>query len=74
MNKWVDYSSKYGLGYTLTNQSVGVFFNDQSKILLNSNGHDFHYMESQSNEKYDTCSLHHLTDFPKPLIKKVTLM
>ena len=34
VNKWVDYSSKYGLGYTLSNSNVGVFFNDQSKILL----------------------------------------
>jgi len=54
VNKWVDYSSKYGLGYTLSNSSVGVFFNDQSKILLNANGHDFHYMESVPGEKYDS--------------------
>ena len=54
VTKWVDYSSKYGLGYTLSNSGVGVFFNDQSKILLNANGHDFHYMEAIPNEKYDS--------------------
>jgi hypothetical protein len=32
--KWVDYSKKYGLGYTLSNGSCGVFFNDATKMLL----------------------------------------
>lgn len=35
VRRWVDYSSKYGLGYILSNGSSGVFFNDNSKILLN---------------------------------------
>jgi polo-like kinase 1 len=33
VKKWVDYSSKYGLGYLLSNGSSGVFFNDSSKII-----------------------------------------
>lgn len=37
VKKWVDYSSKYGLGYLLSNGFVGVFFNDSTKIVLNSN-------------------------------------
>ena len=36
VSKWVDYSSKYGLGYLLSNGSTGVFFNDATKIILNS--------------------------------------
>lgn len=32
--KWVDYSSKYGLGYLLSNGATGVFFNDATKITL----------------------------------------
>ena len=32
--KWVDYSKKYGLGYTLSNGCCGVFFNDATKMLL----------------------------------------
>ena len=35
VKKWVDYSSKYGLGYLLSNGSSGVFFNDSTKIVLN---------------------------------------
>ena len=30
VRKWVDYSNKYGLGYQLSDGSVGVLFNDHS--------------------------------------------
>ena len=30
--KWVDYSTKYGLGYQLTGGNVGVLFNDKSSL------------------------------------------
>jgi len=33
--KHVDYSSKYGLGYILSNGCYGVYFNDASKINFN---------------------------------------
>ncbi|CAD8126970.1 unnamed protein product [Paramecium sonneborni] len=34
VKKWVDYSSKYGLGYLLDNQQCGIYFNDSSKMLM----------------------------------------
>eukprot|EP00826_Nyctotherus_ovalis_P021209 TRINITY_DN16802_c0_g2_i4.p1 TRINITY_DN16802_c0_g2~~TRINITY_DN16802_c0_g2_i4.p1 ORF type:complete len:314 (-),score=48.97 TRINITY_DN16802_c0_g2_i4:541-1482(-) len=36
IKKWIDYSSKYGLGYVTTKGCVGVFFNDFTKIALHS--------------------------------------
>jgi polo-like kinase 1 len=36
IKKWVDYSSKYGLGYLLSNNATGVFFNDSTKIVLDN--------------------------------------
>jgi hypothetical protein len=33
VKKWIDYSSKYGIGYALTNGFCGVYFNDSSKML-----------------------------------------
>ena len=36
VTKWVDYTSKYGLGYLSCNGSVGIYFNDSSKIILSS--------------------------------------
>ena len=38
VKKWVDYSSKYGLGYLLSNGCTGVFFNDSTKIVIDSDG------------------------------------
>lgn len=38
VSKWVDYSDKYGLGYQLCDNSVGVLFNDSSRLILLANG------------------------------------
>jgi len=38
VKKWVDYSTKYGLGYLLTNGSTGVFYNDSTKLILDPKG------------------------------------
>ena len=45
VKKWVDYSSKYGLGYKLSNNSYGVLFNDSTKIVLHPNMFHFDYVE-----------------------------
>jgi polo-like kinase 1 len=45
VKKWVDYSSKYGLGYLLSNNATGVFFNDSTKIVMDPNGKTFYYYE-----------------------------
>ena len=77
VKKWVDYSSKYGLGYLLSNQATGVFFNDSTKIIIDPNGHTFYYYERKAvstSEKQDVMQTYNLTDFPKDLQKKVTLL
>ena len=37
IKKWLDYSSKYGLGYITTNNCTGVYFADNAKIILHPN-------------------------------------
>ena len=74
VKKWVDYSSKYGLGYLLSNNSTGVFFNDSTKIVLDPDGFNFIYYERRTSDKKDIGSGHTLTDYPKDLQKKVTLL
>lgn len=74
VKKWVDYSSKYGLGYLLSNGSTGVFFNDSSKIVLDPKGHNFNYIERRVSDKQEIVSSHTLSDYPKELQKKVTLL
>lgn len=34
VSKWVDYSDKYGFGYQLSDDTIGVIFNDLTKLLL----------------------------------------
>ena len=74
VKKWVDYSSKYGLGYCLSNEATGVFFNDSTKICLDPNGFHFDYMERRSADRQDIGREYNLTDYPKELQKKVTLL
>lgn len=38
VSKWVDYSDKYGLGYSLCDNSFGVLFNDQTRLILCEDG------------------------------------
>eukprot|EP00462_Mataza_sp_D1_P019146 CAMPEP_0175139226 /NCGR_PEP_ID=MMETSP0087-20121206/10782_1 /TAXON_ID=136419 /ORGANISM="Unknown Unknown, Strain D1" /LENGTH=729 /DNA_ID=CAMNT_0016422207 /DNA_START=89 /DNA_END=2278 /DNA_ORIENTATION=+ len=76
VNKWVDYSNKYGLGYLLSNGNAGVYFNDSSKLILHKNGTTFEHIPRRSSsantaptrEKLD------LENYPPSLQKKVTLL
>jgi hypothetical protein len=38
VKKWVDYSSKYGLGYLLSDGTTGIYFNDSTKMMLDESG------------------------------------
>lgn len=75
----MDYSSKYGLGYLLSDLSAGVFFNDSTKVVAESSGNQFYYYErkaiaSNGNEKQDVLSQYSFANYPKELQKKVTLL
>jgi polo-like kinase 1 len=74
VKKWVDYSTKYGLGYLLSNGSVGVFFNDCTKIILNGSKEYFEYIERRASDRVDIMSCYTLSVYPKELHKKVTLL
>ena len=41
VKKWVDYSSKYGLGYLLSDGTTGIHFNDSTKMVLDHSGSYF---------------------------------
>ena len=67
--KWVDYSDKYGFGYQLSDDSIGVSFNDLTKMILLADGNTLHYIDKQSNEHYHSKSV-----YPLELAKKVKLL
>lgn len=69
VSKWVDYSDKYGLGYQLCDNSVGVLFNDSTRLLLTCNGENIQYIERDGTEHFHT-----LKNFSESLTKKVTLL
>lgn len=43
VTKWVDYSNKYGFGYQLSNQNVGVLFNEGTHLSLCDQRKTVHY-------------------------------
>ncbi|KAL1773020.1 serine serine/threonine-protein kinase PLK1 [Sigmodon hispidus] len=51
-DKWVDYSDKYGLGYPLCNNSVGVLFNDSTRLILYNDGDSLQYIERDGTKSY----------------------
>lgn len=67
--KWVDYSNKYGFAYQLSDGSMGVNFNDQTKLILLPDQVSMHYIDSSSKESYYTVQV-----FPSDLEKKVKLL
>ena len=85
ISRYVDYTSKYGLGFLLNDGSAGVYFNDSTKIILSQDGNIFQYIERRKasssesskvpNQELDpTVHIYSLTSYPSHLQKKVTLL
>mmetsp|Transcript_29603 Transcript_29603/g.64366 ORF Transcript_29603/g.64366 Transcript_29603/m.64366 type:complete len:891 (+) Transcript_29603:69-2741(+) len=72
--RWVDYSSKYGVGYVLSDGCTGVYFNDSTKMTLAPDGCAFDYITRRTQEKPEQRTTHTLDDYPIDLKKKVTLL
>jgi hypothetical protein len=77
--RYVDYTSKYGLGFLFNTGSAGVYFNDSTKIVLSADGTVFQYTERRrrsdcSNLSEHTSQKHLITCYPPELQKKVTLL
>jgi polo-like kinase 1 len=54
ISKWVDYSDKYGFGYQLSDDSIGVSFNDLTRMVLLPDGQNMHYIDKNGLEHYHT--------------------
>ena len=73
--RYVDYTSKYGLGFLLNTGSAGVYFNDSTKIIQSPDGAVFHYFERKRKHGSDSPSqIYDIHSFPPELQKKVTLL
>ena len=69
--QWIDFSSKYGLGYQLTNGAIGLHFNDNSKIISTSSGDKVEYRFKNSDKEMTV--IYNLDSFPNEMKKKITL-
>ncbi|CAL1535570.1 unnamed protein product [Lymnaea stagnalis] len=45
VTKWVDYSNKYGFGFQLSSDALGVLYNDTSRIILAPDGRSIQYYD-----------------------------
>ncbi|CAJ0568947.1 unnamed protein product, partial [Mesorhabditis spiculigera] len=70
ISKWVDYSDKYGIGYQLCDNSVGVLYNDSSKLVLDAAGNNMQYVEKDDREEYYMMN----REMPRAMEKKLTLL
>jgi serine/threonine protein kinase len=76
VTRWVDYSNKYGIGYLMADGSIGVHFNDSSKIIRSADENTFEYIERKSSgaPSSPVREKHVVQHYPEPLKKKVTLL
>jgi len=80
VERYVDYTSKYGLGYLLSDKSSGVYFNDSKKAIVEAEGDKFQFIERKkssdeaSSRTEPSIASHSLSNYPDSLEKYVTLL
>ena len=62
--KFVDYSNKYGTGYLLSNGFCGVYFNDNTKIILNPISNVFYYKKNIPKDITSSIECFNMINFP----------
>ncbi|GJE85129.1 Pkinase-domain-containing protein [Phanerochaete sordida] len=71
---WVDYCNKYGMGYALTDGSVGVHFNDSTTIVLSADKIHFDYISSRRQGSVYVRKNYTVSEHPEDLKSKVYLL
>ncbi|KAL7667930.1 hypothetical protein ACOME3_008654 [Neoechinorhynchus agilis] len=69
ITRWVDYSDKYGLGYQLCDDSVGIIFNDNTRLIQPVIASSRLQYVDRDGLEYAVC----MDAFPEVMFKKVTL-
>ena len=72
VKKWVNFSEKFGLGYTLNDGSLGILFIDRTKIVLSNFGITFHYFSTEDGRS--CVEMHNIINYPPGLEKKVKIL
>lgn len=69
ISKWIDYSNKYGFGFQLSDRSVGVLFNDSTRISYSSDRSRLDFQDSSGK-----MSSHSVAALPAYLMERLTLL
>lgn len=67
--KWMDFSSKYGIGYLLSNGSSGFYFNDGTSLILSSNKKRGHFFQPGEENKKILVRESFIADNPKDAVR-----
>lgn len=75
VTKYADFSDRYGMAYMMNDGSIGVHYNDSTKMVLQPDG-SVEYLERKKSPggAFDKHQLYSLTSFPESLQKKITLI
>ncbi|KAE9410055.1 kinase-like protein [Gymnopus androsaceus JB14] len=71
---WIDYCHKYGMGYAMTDGSVGVYFNDSSSMVLSADKRHFDVVSVRRNGSVYVRKSYTVDEFPDDLQPKVYLL
>eukprot|EP01133_Synstelium_polycarpum_P016784 gene16784-19961_t len=75
IEQFADFSNKYGLGYSLSNGSIGAYFNDSTKVISFIDTGIAHYMEHAKGTEGDGRRILEINEnHPHDTQKKVTLI
>ena len=69
ISKWIDYSNKYGFGFQLSDRSVGVLFNDSTRISYSGDRTRLDFQDSTGKT-----SSHSVNALPAYLMERLTLL
>ena len=69
VTKWVDYSNKYGFGFQLSSDALGVLFNDTSRIVMAADGRSIQYFDMTGRHSAFSADA-----VPEELERKATLL
>lgn len=73
VKQWVDYSTKYGIGYILNSDCIGVYFNDNSKLVQDEKRH-YYYLERSRVAREDCFTTFPFDEVPLSQRKKVQIL
>ena len=74
ITNWVDYSSKYGLGYSFNNGNFGIFFNDFTQMILNIKIDKIYYIQNFEYTENVIYQEYTLNEYPKEIESKIFIL